>query len=200
MREDGARGLLPRLGRDAGAGRATGVLRVWKWWERIDSWMHPSDLVPGSSHGVLRVRLLAHRGDRVELPDGTTVRPGDLVGEIHLDNETLVSIAERSKWQVLPVLREELHAAAVWLTEGRGSADLVALTGYTVLARATVVLGFMLRDRPITVNARLHRLYLGGLLQIYSHLGATRLERGSRALPYPAEIWMSRAELLRRYL
>jgi hypothetical protein len=60
-------------------------------------------------------------------------------------------------------------------------------------------MGFSIRERPVTLYARLDRFYMTGLLALYDPLGFERLTRGRVFGTYPHDIWLSRAQLRARY-
>ncbi|MGH2444129.1 MAG: YkoP family protein [Chloroflexota bacterium] len=188
-----------RLAVGSRGGRARGLLRVWRLWEFVDNrfWVAPP--VPGASNGVLRLRVARFHGLPIELPDGTQVKRGDLVGELHMNNQKLAEFARERRWDVLIRLREDFSALAAW-TQTKGFDPRVrAFYGVTMLRRGGPWLHLTVRDRPLTLRARFERLYMSGLLVIYSHAGELRVKRGHTAKEYPVEVWISRPELLRVY-
>ncbi len=76
----------------------------------------------------------------------------------------------------------------------------VAVHGLTLIGRAAPRLGFTVRERSVTLLAWFDRFFMQGLLTIYNPDGLKRLQRGTTFGAYPMEVFMSRAELLRRYL
>lgn len=199
LRPRSAIALFWRLVRPAGVGRARGILRVWPLWERLARRIWPVVPVPGAPHGIFDLHFARYRGTPFVLPDGTPVRRDDRVAELHLNNQIVVSAARRDKWSVLSLLDEDLRALAAWILHSDSHADLQAVYGVTLLSRATVRLGFTPRERPVSVRTRLDRFFMTGLLALYSPEGLDRLTRGKTYGSYPKEIWISRAELLRRY-
>jgi hypothetical protein len=180
-------------------GRARGLLRAWRFWERFASWWWPAPALPGHPNGIFRLRFTTYRGEPVELPDGTRILQGDLVGEFHLNSEAIVASVTESRWNVLPPLREELRSLARWTECPDFPAGVKAFYGVTILGRGALRLGFVLRPLPVTLYRRFERLYLSGLLLLYSGEGQQRYNRGETRTVYPEAAWLSRAELLRRY-
>jgi hypothetical protein len=153
--------------------------------------------VPGS-RGTFLVACHRHHGGPVLLPDGTEVRPGDRIAEIHFWNRR---IAERRgpdsrvlTWRFARDFRADLGALARALGAGHFGPDVRAIYGASPLASGAARFGFMVRPLP----PGLRRAAL------------TRWQRGVRRIfrPLPmqadltaesAELWMSAAELRARY-
>lgn len=183
----------------SGAGAARGILRAWQWWERLARAVWPAQPIPGAEDGILRMRFATYSGSPFQLPDGTMVRAGDLVGEMHLDNLALVRTAADSKWNTVVRMKSDLAALAHWSTAADFPADVRAIWGLSLLSRASAILGFTVRRPPMSLRLRFERVYMSGLLRIYTVEGIERLQRGSTTDRYPHELWMSLGELRRRY-
>lgn len=187
--------LLLRLG-PAGGGRAFGVLSVWLGWEALTAWwwrLRP--IRPGS---VLRYRVLVHRGPPLSLADGTVVRPGDRVVDLHLDNRALTRmlVEERATpWSLLRRLKEDL-AALLRLGERGKLGEVRALYGMTLFAEPARRLGFEVRPLPRTWRWALVHFYLVGLVALYHPEGWRRAARLRDRL-WPGQVWMSWAALRR---
>jgi peptidoglycan-N-acetylglucosamine deacetylase len=140
-----------------------------------------------------------HSGSEIVLNDGTEIRKGDRIGEIHFNNSRLIAALGDGKWTALSLLRQELHALALWTTQPDFPANLHAVFGNTILWRGAVRLGFTVGRQPVTIHRRLDRLFLVGLLALYSSEGMDRLQLGKAGSDYPQQCWLSRGELLFRY-
>jgi MFS family permease len=182
------------------AGRARGFLRFWPVWERITLLVHPTHPIPHASANVLRTQLTRWRGRPITLPDGTQVARGDLVVELHVNNRALGDVlAHASDWRLLPLIADDLRALVGAVGTPVFPREVRAVYGFTLLSRAAPRLGFTVRSRPHTLRAWLDRVFLMGLLPLYNPRGLDRLEQGTIYTSYPAEVWMSCDELLRRY-
>jgi hypothetical protein len=173
-----------------------GVLGAWalvEAWTAAKLGIH--DLRPG---GLLRASVARHRGAAVRLRDGTVVAAGTEVLELHLDNDRLgrLAAAGATPWELLEQLRADLRALAASLRAGR-FADVRALHGLTLLAAAGPRLGFELVEPPRSWSLRLHRFFFAGLVALHNRSGPRALAR--KAKRWPADLWLSRGELLRRY-
>lgn len=186
-----------RLGR-AGGGRAVGVLSVWLGWERLtDWWWRLRTLRPG---GIFRYRVATYRGRPVTLEDGSTIRPGDQIIDLHFDNRRLLqaaAAASSTPWNLMRMAREDLRTLAE-LVDAGALGEVRAVRGVTLFARAGRRLGFEVRPLPPTWYARLQRFFFVGLLAVYHPRGWQAAER-LRERGWPGEVWMSRQRLLQLY-
>jgi hypothetical protein len=165
--------------------------------ERVDRWLRRIEPVgPGSVLGLERHR---HKGVRMVLRDGVTVRPGDATWIVHFDNRRIRELAgatwPTAGWQAA---RRDLARIAAQHAALPDAERPVAYTGVTVLGSLARRAGFGLRPRPSTWWTRLEGWYLRTLLARWSRSGRRRLDRGHQAL-VSQEVWMSASELLRRY-
>lgn len=191
--------VLQRLGGRTPNGHPSGILRLWPVWERIARRLWPTTDVPKSPFGVLSVHFKHYSGPPLVLNDGTIVRRSDHIAELHFNNARLIAALGDGKFAVLPLLRRELHALALWSDEPDFPAEVRAFFGYTILWRGAIRLGFTIRQGHITILRRLDRMFLSGLLGLYSSEGMTRLSKGRTSADYPQECWLSLAEVRTRY-
>lgn len=180
----------------AHVGGPGGLLSGWWLWEQIARRLWPTFVVPGSPFGVLRIRVSKYRGRPVDLSDSIHIARGATICEVHCDNEALLSFSRRRS-DIYAAGRRELTAIADWVIHSE--IPIEAIYGVTLLGAAAARLGFHRRAMPSAGRARSDRLFMNGLLAIYSPDGIARLKRGGTLKALPEEIWMSRAELLRRY-
>ncbi|HEX9036622.1 MAG TPA: MFS transporter [Ktedonobacterales bacterium] len=188
-----------RLAGHSHGGQARGFLRFWPFWEWVTRTLKPVTPIPHAPHGLLGVHFARYHGQPITLPDGTRVTQGAAVAELHFNNRLLSATAQGGPWRITHMVADDLGALARW-AQGTGEmAQVEAIVGVTLLGRAGRRVGFTLRERPVTLHARLERFFMQGLLAMYNPAGVQRLERGATYASYPVEVWMSRAELLRRY-
>jgi hypothetical protein len=181
----------------SGAGKAHGVLRAWIGWENFSNYLWPTYRVAGAPYGLLRMKLIRYRGRQIRLPDETTISWGDPLVELHCDNAGIVKLIRRGEINRYRACRQELAALARWVQTA--DAPVKALFGVTMLWWAAKRLGFSVRERHGRLRNALDRIFMAGLLLIYSTDGPNRAARGQTLDRYPHEVWISRDELIRRY-
>jgi hypothetical protein len=189
-----------RFASGTGSGRPRGFLRFWRLYERLSLRVLRPRPIPGAPTGIFLVRFTRSHTRPIELPDGTRVARGDLVAELHLRNAVVPQLASRDgAFALLRGMAGDLGALAAWSRDPAFPAQVRALYGVTLLGRAATRLGFTTRERPRTIMAWFDRLFMTGLLALYSPDGLARLRRGTTYGSYPLEVWMSRDELAGRY-
>jgi hypothetical protein len=189
-----------RLAFRARDGHARGFLLFWPFWEFITILVHPQERIPGAPFDLLRVEFTRFHGKPITLPDGTAIKSGDRIAEMHIHNAALVEVAKRANgWQLLRMMMGDLDELARWTEKADFPADVHAFYGYTILSRAAPRLGFTIRTRPHSLRTWLDGFFLTGLLVLYNPRGRNRLEEGQVYGSDPVEVWMSRSELERRY-
>jgi peptidoglycan-N-acetylglucosamine deacetylase len=188
-------GLL-RLGR-AGSGRATGSLVVWTWWDAL---LHRRQRLEAPRPGAMACYTRGRRhGAPVVLRDGTVIKPGDVVLEMHINNRQQLaqSMGGRTPWQRLAATRADMRALAE-LVASDALGPVVALHGVTLVGGIPRLLGFEIHPLPRTWQWALFRYFMIGEEAIYHPTGLARLDR-PRERRWPVECWMSRSSLLRQH-
>jgi peptidoglycan-N-acetylglucosamine deacetylase len=181
-----------------------GVLRlILRGYDLAYRWMHgltdPASLVGP----ILRVRVTRHRGRPLALGDGTSIRRGDPIGDIHLDNERMTALHggdRRSRWAGL-AFRRAFHASLEALAEQVENNPryhgVKAFTATTIFHEGTDLMGFEIRPLSSRLGARLVAAYERSLITQFHPLGERR--PGRFRFGEARRIWISREELLRRY-
>jgi len=132
------------------------------------------------------------------LPDTTTVAAGALLGELHCNNRAIFEFVSH-RGNPFAACREDLKSLSNWIVQNRLGRRIEAFYGCTILTTAACRLGFTLQQRPLTLRRRLEKFFFKGLLLLYNQEGLARIQHGSTADTYPADVWLSRRELLRLY-
>jgi hypothetical protein len=178
-------------------------LSAWEVWEKFFAKLnHIQKIRPD---GLFRLNAHRYHGPALELNDGTPVRPGDLVAEIHLSSRDalLLQLKYNSRVKVAiaarKALMQDLVCLAALLEQEQGLAEVKACYAITMLYHGARVLGFEDRELGNRVLRWLFTLGEGFLLVIYHPAGLSRLWQGRQDLT-PRYIWMSRLKLLRDFL
>lgn len=178
--------------------------RLWQKWERLILYLlRIEDVLDGGKPTMFRVALRKYRGKTLALPDGTVLRRGDLIGELHVHNEMLQEISAgadpaQMAFTAKKAAQQALAALARRLAENPRYRDIKAIAGVSILHRGSRLVGFS----AFEVSPLLSRLagwYESLLLAIFHPAGKARVTRHRKKLK-PKLLVMSKAELFRRYL
>jgi hypothetical protein len=179
-------------------GEAHGLLKAWPGWEWLARRLWPVHEIPGAPYGLLCLRVTSYRGETVILPDRTTVAPGAILGELHCNNRAILELVSQHR-NPFAACRGDLESLGNWIVQDPLARQIEALYGSTILTTAAQRLGFTVRQKPINARQRLEKFFFKGLLLLYNQEGLVRIQHGGTADIYPADIWLSRRELLRLY-
>lgn len=154
----------------------------------------------GDGDYILRLRVTRHRGPRIVLRDGTIVERGDLVGELHLDNQRAAALHAQGHggfrymqeiYRALPALARELCARP----EYRAINALYGASLFWASARLAEETGFEVRPLPPFT-----RWWQGALERYlvahYHPQGWRRFALGRGRRTELRQIWTSRRALL----
>jgi hypothetical protein len=170
------------------------------WVERLERWFERAYRIRPIGEGgyIFRLGLVRHRGPRLVFRDGTAVNPGDLVGELHIDNRRAAGLHaggrgglrfRREVFRLLPVLARDL----VGRPEYR---EINAVCGASLFWAEAERAGF--EHRPLPALTRWWLTWWERyLLARYHPAGRRRLAEGSRT--ELRQVWMTRRTLLERY-
>jgi hypothetical protein len=148
-------------------------------------------------------RLHHYKGPTRVLNDGSEVKTGDTIMELHLNNawfkrrRKLNLKASQSPREFLGCFAQDLHFLAQQMANGMFS-DITALHGITILHVAASRLGFQVDELPDSLWNRGACFYMTGLMQIY-HLRGDEVSEFREKSWELKEVWLSRAALLSRY-
>lgn len=159
--------------------------------------------ITGSNLGLLLICFHPYEGAGAELPDGTLIKPGDPVCELHLSNKRISAYAEDPaiqsvEWQILQDLRKEFAALAQEIAEGIFPADVRGIYGVNVLPAGARRLGFTLIPLPPGWNQVWLAWWESLIRKVYYSFGSGK-KANTRKTSVAYEIWMSRGELARKY-
>ncbi len=168
-----------------------GTLTAWRLWEKFTDWRDKP--VPVREGSVLRYALQHHQGHEVKLSDGTVVRRGDLIAELHIANAALyrrlAHDGRTAPWRLMAEAQRDLLLLDAILPP-----EVVALHGLTLVHPAARRIGFDVFAVPPGPGTRLVRFFMMGLLALYHPRGVARVETITER-DRPAEVWLSRNKL-----
>ena len=177
----------------------------WDLLERLFAWHWRVDDITPDGDELLRLNRVPYRGDPLELADGTVVRDGDLLAEIHLNRRTIARINAEATTRLgqgmafRRALLRALKLLAEYIDHEPMYADIVALRGTSMFYESAHRVGFERHDLPPSWWYRLMNWYLGRLMVRDHREGEARRGEGYRRLRTPGLIWMSRRALQEKY-
>lgn len=170
------------------------------WLEWLEHWFERMYRVRPIGPGgyIFRLSVVRYRGPVLRFSDGTVVRPGSLVGELHMDNRRAAALHKEGRagfrfrsevLRCLPALAHDLATRPEY--EG-----IQAVCGASLFWQEATRVGFEHRPFPPVT-----RWWLGWwerfLLERYHPGGRDRLARGHRT--EVRQVWITRRTLLSRY-
>ena len=179
---------------------------LWRQWEKLVLFLFRiEDVYEDGKPAMFRIALRKYRGKTLTLPDGTVLRRGDLIGELHMHNELLQEISAgagndpvQMAFAAKKATLQALAALAGRLAEDPRYEKVKAVAGISILHRGSQVTGFS--AFPVSpLTARLAGWYESLLLRIFHPAGGARVRRHRKKLT-PRLLVMSKEELFRRYL
>jgi len=179
------------------------VLLLWPVVDRLLRSIYHIKPLKADGSGIICFDLRCYKGPIRVLNDGSKVRTGDTIIELHLNNawfkrkRKLNLRASQSPREFLGCFAQDLHFLAQQITSGMFG-NITALHGSTLLDVAARRLGFQVDKLPDSLWKKGGRFYMAGLMQVY-HLRGDKVSR-LREKPWELkEVWLSRAALLTRY-
>ncbi len=179
------------------------VLILWPVADRFLRAMERIRPLRADDSGIVRFSLRRYKGPTRKLNDGSEVKTGDTIIELHLNNSwftrrrTLNLKASQSPREFLGCFAQDLCFLAEQMVSGRFG-DATALHGITLLDVAARRLGFEVGELPDSLWKKGARFYVAGLMQVYHLRGDNASGLGKRSWEL-REVWLSRAALLGRY-
>lgn len=160
--------------------------------------------ISGSEQKLLLICFHSYEGKQpVNTADGIIIKPGDVVGELHLSNIKITQIAEETKgrsleWQLMEMLKEEFRMLAKAAVAGLIDEHIKGFYGVNVLAAGAKRMGFTLIPVPPGWNRWWLGFWESTLRLIYYSFKTKKKAKLQRTMD-PYEIWISRQELIRKY-
>jgi hypothetical protein len=173
---------------------------VRRWFDWLEDWFERRYAIRpvGGGGYIIRLGLVRHRGTALVFQDGTVVRRGDLVGEIHVDNRRAAALHEgrnaglryrREVFRALPALAQDLRTRPEYQ-------PIKVVGGPSLFWEEATLAGF--EHRPLPAFSRWWLAWWERFVLARHHpKGRARLAEGNRT--ELRQIWMTRRALLERY-
>ncbi len=179
------------------------IRTLWPVVDKCLRTISQSEPVRTDDTGIIRYDLHRYKGPTKALNDGSEIKTGDTIIELHLSNawfkrrRNLYLSPSQSPREFLGCFAQDLRILAQQISTGIFG-DIAALHGNTLLYVAARRLGFQVDDLPDSLWKKAARFYMAGLMQAY-HLrigGVSELREKHWELK---EVWFSRVALLNKY-
>jgi hypothetical protein len=179
------------------------VLIFWPVVDRLLTLVGHIKPLTADGRGIIRISLHRYKGPTRVLNDGSDVRSGDTVIELHMSNDwfkrrrQLNLRISQSPWEILNCFEQDLRLLAQRVVDGTFQ-GIGALRGVTFLHTGAKRLGFQVDELPDSLWKKGARFYMAGLARIYNLRTDETPKRRGRSAELK-EIWLSKAALLSRY-
>jgi hypothetical protein len=179
------------------------VLLLWPVVDRLLKVIYHIRPVKADGSGIASLDLRHYKGPTRILNDGSKVKTGDTIIELHMNNDwfkrrrRLDIKVSQSPREILGCFEQDLRFLAQQVVDGTFE-GIAALRGSTFFHTGAKRLGFQVEELPDSLWKKGACFYMAGLMQIY-HLRADEApKRRGRPLELK-EVWLSRTALLTRY-
>jgi len=179
------------------------VLILWPVIDKLLRVVYHIRPLKADGSSIICLDLRHYKGPTRVLNDGSKVKTGDTIIELHLNNawfktrRKLNMKASHSVGEILGCFEQDLCFLAQQVVNGKFE-GVAALHGSTLLHTGAKRLGFQVEELPNTLWRKGAYFYMAGLMQVY-HLRGDKVS-GLREKPWELkEVWLSRAALLTRY-
>ncbi|MHC1578901.1 MAG: YkoP family protein [Dehalococcoidia bacterium] len=179
------------------------ILTLWPAVDRLLRAIYQIRPLRGDDSSIIRFNLRRYKGPVTVLNDGSRVKTGDTIIELHLNNDwfrrrrKLNLKASQSPREFLAAFAHDLRFLAEQVNDG-AFGNITALHGSTILDIAARRLGFQVNELPDNLWKKGARFYMAGLLQVYHLRGGEVLELKEKTWELK-EVWLSRAALMSSY-
>ncbi|HBF39555.1 MAG TPA: hypothetical protein DDW50_19825 [Firmicutes bacterium] len=160
--------------------------------------------IPGSVYQVLLICFHPYQGERNLNLNGVTIHPGDMIAEFHLSNRRILEMGREAssrsmEWRLFEALRGEFTALAAACVINTIPASVQGFYGVNILAAGAKRLGFTLVPLPKGWNRWWLSFWETFLRRIFYSF-KTKKKANFQKTKEAFEIWITREELLKRYL
>jgi len=179
------------------------VLILWPVIDKLLRVVYHIRPLRADGSGIIHFNLRHYKGSTRILNDGSKVKTGDTIIELHLNNawfrkrRKLNIKAPQSLREIRGCFEQDLRLLAQQMVNGEFE-GVAALHGSTLLHAGAKRLGFQVDELPDSLWRKGAYFYMAGLMQVY-HLRGDKVS-GLREKPWELkEVCLSRAALLTRY-
>ena len=179
------------------------ILNLWPIVDKLLRVIYRIRPLKADGSGIICLEVRRYRGPSRVLDDGSQVKTGDTIIELHLNNawferrRKLGLRSSQSPREFLGSFAQDLRFLAQQVASGRFG-DITVLHGTTLLHVAARRLGFQVDELPNTLWKKGAHFYTVGLMQVY-HLRGDEVPGFKDKSWELKEIWLSRATLLTQY-
>ena len=179
------------------------VLILWLVLQKLIRTVYHVKPLRDNGNTVISVKLRRHNTRPITLGDGSEIKSGDRIIELHFNNawfkkrRKLNLKASSLPWEDLDYFKQDLSFLAEQIASGMFG-RVTALHGTTLLHGLARRLGFQVEDLPDTLWTKATESYIAGLMQIY-HLNIREKSKVTDKPLALKEVWLSKAALLGRY-
>lgn len=177
------------------------LIFIWLKWERVFHWLfniRPIDV----DNQIFYSRVRKYHGKTIQLGSGEELNSGDLVIELHFNNEKLHQLITESDslFQLAVQMKQAVKSFMPTLTQHVQfiPEKVKAIYGITMIHRGSKQLGFTLTELPKGIFSRVTQFYLKLLLYLLHPNGRDRLKMKSELLS-PRIATISTQELYKKY-
>ncbi|MBM6994726.1 polysaccharide deacetylase [Paenibacillus sp. DXFW5] len=161
---------------------------AWMAWEKGFDWISRFRSSHTTHFGICKVMIKKHRGESIVCADSTIIDKGDWVGELHLNNEVILTLIksegpDRAALMTARSIRKSMQQISEAFAIQPEYSEVKALVGITLLHRGlTHGLGF--EQQPLKANMfqRITTAYLRLLLSTMHPEGKKRIARKTEQL------------------
>lgn len=178
--------------------------RIWLAWEKGMEWIMGLRCEHTLEFGICKVLVKKYSGVDILCKDGTLIKKGDRIGELHLSNQMVLALtqevgADRAALQTARQVRASLKAISKALESRMEMMHVRAVVGVTLLHRGlTHGLGFEEMCLPSKRFEKLTTFYLRLLLRFMHPEGIERINRSKEKLT-PLMLIYTRSALIQKF-
>lgn len=147
--------------------------------------------IPNAEIQLLYIDIKYYKKRDLILPSGAIVKRGNLIGEIHVDNQKIKTMNLGLKATV-SILRNELDSLSIAILKDSKFSSITAFYGRTVLYSLLKREGFTILDLDRSIKVIAVEVWTKLLRLIYSNNNIRDKNRKVK------EFWITREELLKR--